>query len=356
MTTTDTPTGPSAAPSPDLERPSLHAYRGVATALARTTGTDVLLWRVLFVVLTFFNGLGILLYLTGLATIPREGEAQSLAERLFRGPHRQLRRVDIVLVVLLVISIGHVVGHLDGALAVAVVAGLVFLVYRNRTGAPTDAPPLVRTAPEPVEPVAPVPPAPPAPRSVLGSLTLGLALLVVSTMALLNTTGVTDVHAEAIIASALVVVGGGIVASAWWGRSLLLIPVAVLLGLALAATSVARPAIDAGVGDRTWKPIGAADYHLGIGEATLDLRDVVVRESAITAITARVDVGHLVVIVPDDVRIAVHARADWGDVQVLGSDTDGRDATRDTTIGPEGRPQIRLDASVRTGQVEVRRG
>jgi phage shock protein PspC (stress-responsive transcriptional regulator) len=359
MTTTET-----TAPSPELQRPTLHAYRGVATALARTTGTDVLLWRVLFVVLTFFNGLGILLYLVGLFTIPREGERQSLAERLFRGPHRDLRTADIVLLALLVLSVGNVLGHGDGIIGVVVIAGLVYLFFRGRqTGTasvaePVPSPPLVRPAvPAPMDPLPELPgPVTKRPRSVLGTLTTGTALLVASTLVLLNATEVVSIHAESILAAALLVVGAGIVASAWWGRSWVLVPVAILLGLALAATSVARPAIDAGIGDRTWTPTGSATYRLGVGEATLDLRDIDVHEGTPTQITAKVDVGHLIVLVPESLRVALHADAEWGEVLVLGTGPNGRHVDYDQDLGPQGSPQVRLDASVRTGQIEVRRG
>jgi phage shock protein PspC (stress-responsive transcriptional regulator) len=352
--------------SPELERPTLHAYRGVATALARTTGTDVLLWRVLFIVLAFFNGLGIALYLVGLVTIPREGERQSIAERLFRGPNRRLHGMDIVLVALLVLSVGSLLDHGDNVVAVAVAVGVVVLFFRGRheghAGEVVASPPLVRPAvPAPMEPLPEFPvvtvTTAPRQRSVLGALTLGLALLVSSFLVLLNTADATDIHPEAILAVALGIVGAGIVASAWWGRSWLLFPVAIVLGLALAATSVARPAINAGVGDRSWYPTGSAEFRLGVGEATLDLRDVAVHEGgAPTLITARVDVGHLIVLVPDNVRIALHTEAELGDLLVFGEDENGRNVSHDQDLGPEGAPQVRLDASVRTGQVEVRHG
>lgn len=351
--------------SPELERPTLHAYRGVATALARTTGTDVLLWRVLFVVLAFFDGLGIALYLVGLVTIRREGESQSMAERLFRGPNRRLHGKDVLLIALLVIAVGSLLDHGDSVVAVAVAVGIAVLFFHGRqdgrTGEVMSSPALVLPAvPAPLEPLSELPviriEAAPKQRSVLGALTLGLALLVSSFLVLLNTADATDVHPEAILAVALGIVGAGIVASAWWGRSWLLYPVAIMLGLALAATSVARPAIEAGVGDRTWNPTGPATYRLGVGEATLDLRDVTVRESGTTAITAQVDVGHLIVIVPDGLRVALHAEAEIGELMLLGNDSHGRGVSRDENLGPEGRPQVRLDLKVRAGQVEVRHG
>lgn len=367
MTTTGTtapPEEPTAA-SPDLERPPFHPYRGVCTALARTTGTDVLLWRVLFIVLAFFDGLGILLYLVGLLTIPREGEAHSVAERLLRGPNRRLRRDEVLLVVLTVLAAGNMLDHGNNLIALAVITGVVLLFLRGRHDHPVEplgTPPLVRpSTPAPMDPLPTLSVTinttkAPRPKSALGPLTMGLAVLVAGFMVLLNVTASAQIEPEVIIASALAVVGLGIVVSAWWGRSFMLFPVAVLLGVALAATSVARPAIDAGVGDRTWKPIGSASYKLGLGEATLDLRGVPIREGQVLNLTAKVDVGHLIVIVPPDLRVALHAEAKVGDLLILGHDTNGRGVTQDEDLGPEGRPLVRLDASVRLGQVEVRNG
>ena len=44
-----------------FERPADAPFKGVCTALANSTGSDPVLWRVLMVVLTFFGGLGLAL-------------------------------------------------------------------------------------------------------------------------------------------------------------------------------------------------------------------------------------------------------------------------------------------------------
>src|SRR4051794_14659869 len=93
---------PVYATSPRLERPRDSAFRGVCSAVARATGTDPLLWRVLVVVLTLFNGLGLLLYLAGVLAIPREDQERSVAERLIHGPDRHLEGRQILLVVVTV--------------------------------------------------------------------------------------------------------------------------------------------------------------------------------------------------------------------------------------------------------------
>src|ERR1700748_985281 len=55
---------------------------GVAAGLARYLGVDVMIVRLAFVVLTFFGGAGIALYLAGLLLIPEEGSEVSIAGSL----------------------------------------------------------------------------------------------------------------------------------------------------------------------------------------------------------------------------------------------------------------------------------
>ncbi len=174
-----------------------------------------------------------------------------------------------------------------------------------------------------------------------------------------------------VLAAALGVVGLGLVVGAWLGRAPWLVLVAVGLGLTLAATTAARPAIDYGIGERTWTPTSAAQqsYRLGVGEGTLDLTGLQARETDPIAVTARVGVGHLLVLVPPGLRVEVAARASLGELLVDDRTPQGtgRETTQSgspfdnpvtlsRTLGPEGSTDIRLDLSVGTGQVEVRRG
>ena len=95
--------------NPRLVRPYDSTWMGVATALARTTGTDVVLWRVLFVVLTLFGGLGLGLYLLGVVAIPAEGVDRSLAERLVHGPDRRLSKGEVFLLAVVTVMTAGVI-------------------------------------------------------------------------------------------------------------------------------------------------------------------------------------------------------------------------------------------------------
>lgn len=344
------------AAAPRLERPRENGLAGVCAALARTTGTDIVLWRVLFVVLTFFGGLGVVLYLAGVLLIPKEGEARSVGDRLLHGPDRHLSFAHLVVVVLLVIGIAALANDVNGLLAVAVLAVLGLMWWRNSETAygSASAPPSAVASFE----VAPSVAAPEMTqrvvrRSPFVGVTASLALMTAGVLALVGTSGV-SVPAEVVLAATLGVVGLGLVVGSFFGRSTGLVVLAALLGLALTATIGARPALDAGIGDRTWTPAGSGSYRLGVGEATLDLRALPLREADTYRIDARVDVGHLLVLVPTGARVAIEARAQLGDLEVFGAENNGRRVHK--TVTDEGRPQIALDLSVRTGQVEVRRG
>ena len=360
--------------SPRLERPREAPLRGVCAALARSTGTDPSLWRVLAVVLTVFGGLGVALYLVGMATIPREGEQQALADRLLYGPDRSLRLAQWVLLALLACSLLVLGADLDGLVTLAVLTGLGVLWWRSglpRPGAvaaPYDpdtrpgsgAVRVTDDGPAPAWPSAvPLSAAPPRPRrarSPLTGLTVSLAAVVAGVLVLVGAQSGVSVPGEVVLAAALGTVGLGLLVGSWWGRSGWLIALAVVLGLTLSATAGARPTVEAGVGDRLWQPVAADSYRLGVGDATLDLAGLPVREGSTVAVDARVDVGHLLVLVPDGVRVAVDARAELGEVVVLGESVDGQGVERQVDLGPPGAPQVRLVLNVRTGLVEVRRG
>jgi phage shock protein C len=59
---------------------------GVCAGLADYTGVDATLIRVIFAVLTFFGGTGLIAYVLGWALIPEEGEPVSIAERFINKP------------------------------------------------------------------------------------------------------------------------------------------------------------------------------------------------------------------------------------------------------------------------------
>jgi predicted membrane protein len=85
---------------------------------------------------------------------------------------------------------------------------------------------------------------------------------------------------------------------------------------------------------------------------TLDLRDVRFTRPE-THVRARVDIGNLRVIVPQNVALQVRGDAQLGEVRILGMSDDGRHAK--TSIVQTGKHVLVLDTHVGVGQVRVTR-
>ncbi len=377
----DAPPGPSYAPR--FERPRHTPVKGVCAGLARATGTDATLWRVLFVVGVLFGGLGLALYVVAVVLMPAEGEPRSLADRLLHGPDRHLTTGQVLLLALASVLVSGLVLGSDTVIALVVIGTLGYLIVRSRaTGQAVAASPgWSAPAAAAADPAGvhgptwawpPPPPARPEPaRSPLTGITVSAALLVTGLLALLGRAH--SIPAEVVLASALGVVGLGLVVGAWFGRAPWLVVAGLVLALATGLTAAARPVIDHGAGERRWTPTAEPEqsYRLGVGEGVLDLTRVAPRELAPLAITARVEVGHLLVLVPPGLRVEVVARGRLGEVVVddrtptsgaSGRDTTHADSPFDSpatvrrVLGPEGSTDVSLDLSVGTGQVEVRRG
>lgn len=405
------PPPPPSSPPPPRGYPPLATIRrsrtdrhlaGVSGGLARYAGIDPLIIRILFVVLTFFGGTGVLLYALGWLLLPIEGEDESEGQRLLHGRSgpSTLRTVlaGIVAVIVGLILISNLFDEgpgLGGLGAVVVVAAIIVLVARNGQRPPYDpaAQPTYGPVPPPqpgaygqtpgtayattapvatgpvtppwtaqTQPVPPPPPVAPPPkeRSALGMLTFSATLVVAGLMLGWNVVGGRDFTAVAILASSLAVVGIGLVVGAFVGRAYGVIWLGILLSIATSITAVVNANIDGGVGNRNWVVNDAADatrdFRLGIGEADLDLTGLSADEDV--RVSVKVGVGDLLVLVPEDARVVVDAEATAGQLRILDEDlVDGTDLRKRVVDSPDGAtgPDIRIDAEIGLGEVEVRR-
>jgi phage shock protein PspC (stress-responsive transcriptional regulator) len=228
------------------------------------------------------------------------------------------------------------------------------------------------------------PPAPSRQRSVLGALTVSVAVVVAGLLLALRSAGWDGVTGGRVLAVALLVVGLGLVVGAWAGRARwLLVPGLVLALLLAPVTAIERVGPSGGAGSRVWVPVAgsaAPAYRLGLGEATLDLREHGAGDQGsgdqgagdqgagdlgagdAGRIEARVGIGSLVVLVPADLRVRAVADVGIGDVTVTGPDGaveergsrpgPGREVIE---LGPPGPTDVDLVLRVGFGEVEVRR-
>ena len=361
--------------------------------------------RILFVVLTLFGGSGILLYALGWLLVPDEGEDESEGQRLFNGRSKSRLRTVAVLVVVLALGLA-VTGSLIhsgpglGGLGVLLVVGLaVVLVVRNgrrapvEQGPPAPEPPAARAetgaygqtpgtayAAAPASSYAPTAPLPPPPgetypvygppvpvapkeRSILGRVTVSVALIVVGVLIGWNGATDSDVPVRAIIAAALGVVGLGLVVGAYVGRARWLVVLGVLLTVLVSAAAVADIPARGGAGDRTWRPASVSDlratYRLGIGQSELDLTRLDLTSAGRTRVEVRQGVGDLLVIVPDDVVVRVDADANAGELRLPDREPVHGTNLSERAMLPEGSAPsaavLVVDAQLGVGSLEVRR-
>ena len=271
---------------------------GVCGGLARYFDIHPAFYRVGFVVLTLIGGAGILIYIAAALVIPSEGEQDSIAEAVLRDRHER----PLPLIALAVLAVAGLVllsrvslwPHGDAAwVLLLLVGGAVLLFTRRRLPAASAG---AGAAPRRRRRVG---------RAIAAAI-------------------------GALVALALVVAAVG--------------------------AAVFRVHLSDGIGTRTYQPASAGDlrssYELGIGDLRLDLRDVRFPRGE-THVRGRVDIGRLQVVVPPDVALRVHGRAEAGTVKLLGRESNGRDV--DHSIDQAGGRVLVLDAKVGAGSVRVSR-
>jgi phage shock protein PspC (stress-responsive transcriptional regulator) len=191
---------------------------------------------------------------------------------------------------------------------------------------------------------------------VLSLLAIGSALAIAGALA-----GWFDVSTSVVAAVALVIVGAGLVLAAVVGRAPWLFVVGGLLTVVLLAAAAVEPYVDDGIGDELVRPASAAEllptYRFGIGEYTVDLRDVSLSGDTVR-IAASLGIGQLTVVLPRETTTVVAADVDAGAIVLpsnRGSDDeiDGlRESARFVHPGTSG-GRLLVDAHVGFGELVV---
>jgi phage shock protein PspC (stress-responsive transcriptional regulator) len=378
----------------------------VSGAVARATNTDPVLWRVLFVVLAFFGGLGILAYIVLWLGTPADGDTASPVEAVFGRGHSSTSSALTVIAGVATVLI--FAGTLDNwpwpVVWFLVIAGaIVFAVVvqnRSRGGTPaafvpSPAPqpaqyPAVDAVTEPIPPVAhgyqpafaphgpyasappppvgkpPRPPKPPREHSRLGLLIFSTALVVLGVMGLVELATEVDIQPAAYIAAALAVVGVGLVVGAWLGRARSWIFIGFGLVLALIiSTAGGRDDWQSGRnggGDITWAPTTLSelrsDYEHQFGTATLDLRELDFTGQERT-VRVRIQTGDLQVKLPDNVDVLTTTDVRLGNATIFDHDVNGArvDNFTVTDLGDDGAGggTLHLELDVSLADAEVSR-
>ena len=360
---------------------------GVALAVADRLGMSPGAVRLIWFVLGFFGGLGVLLYIAGWLLIPEEGAKESIAEGAMGRLGDATAWLGVGLIVIAGVTLITMLGWVrtDLAWAVALLAVGV-LLYQGHLGAifepgdsrgsstdvldpvveePEDdvSEPLVAEvevdggADAPVEPVGLVDR--PVPRrrrekSILGRLTMGTVFIVLGFMAILDTSDLIRPAFSHYMAVAVGVIGVGLLVGSVFGRSRGLIFAGFLLVPILLASSVVTARFEGGWGDPVFRPATLREvdnhYTLTGGDMEIDLRRVDIG-GGVVEIEGDLGFGRLLVLVPEGVGLDLTAHVGFGDVIVFGDHNGGVDVDRQVRVDGEG--VFELDLDVGFGALEI---
>lgn len=191
-------------------------------------------------------------------------------------------------------------------------------------------------------------------RRILGPIVFG-TLLIWAGVAWLA-----GLSVETSLAGGLLIIGTGFILGSFVGGSRSLILPALIVGAALCVTAAVDIPLNGPIGDQRWAPQTIDDlegrYEVSIGEGTLDLTSVELASDDRIALEASVGIGHLVLLVSDDVTVEVATKVGAGESKVLGLTQNGVGISADQRdeAGSDSGTFV-LDLQVGMGQIEVRR-
>jgi phage shock protein PspC (stress-responsive transcriptional regulator) len=356
---------------------------GVAGGLGRHLDIDPVILRVAFVVLTFFGGVGLLLYVALWLLLPEDGSDWAKVKL-----DRRSRSVALVIVgalaLLLLVQHGWWGGGGWLFVCLVVVAAAVVistqLPHRGDTRPPPSPPagdPAADVHPVTGEPAAPTTATYPAtghpppsyavseqPRPVnprkKGPILFWFALAVIAVA--LGALGVADLAGADVAPSAYPATALGVTAlflliGSFYGRAGGL----VLVGLLAAATTVGTTIADRWDPHTTsYVPVDSSQvrdsYTMDVGEVVLDLSDVTDPEALDgREITVHGNLGHLDIRVPSNMTVVANTHVSGiGGINAFGRDGGGIDTELDAVhSGGPGAPRLTIDVELHVGGIDV---
>ena len=379
-----------------LERPREgRIIAGVAAGAAQHYDIEVIWIRLGFVFLAMFGGAGVLVYLSAWLLIPEQGERESIAG----AGVGDLEGLSGWLGVALIVIGGLIIFSWTGIVRPSVMwAGALIVVgvllYRGDlppiggakpeadgadpiygrdpdevvADAPEDPPtvtaarpastalvdPAPAATPEVVAP--PPPPSPPRPKSILGRMTIAVALITVGAMALLDTSGIINPTFRHYVAAVVGIAGLGLLVGTLWGRSWGLIALGLILMPALIIATVVQVPLRGSFGERSYRPQTIAQipdtYELAAGSLKIDLQDIDLGRGPVVVV-ATVGFGELVVLVPAGAAATIDAGSGFGEVIIDGASSAGVNVVKSAEWPGSG--SITVDVEVGFGSARIER-
>ncbi len=341
---------------------------GVAGGIARALNIDPTIVRVLFVVLAFANGFGLVLYALGWLLMPEEEQDVPLI-RASSGVRTALIAGAAILAV--VISLGITAAIFSGSSngvfwpLAPIVGGLLVILWfsqrrdeRSNTMT-TQAPPPPQTPGTEAPSYAARPPSRRDGESRLFGVTLALLAIGLGTLGIFDSLMGGSVPDAAYAALALAIIGTMLLIGSVFGRPRGLIFLGIIAALVLAGTTT-NGGWDSRHNTIDEAPLTASavspDYSLGAGNIALDLSKVSdVAALSGRTITIELDAGNVVVDIPDNLGVKVLAEIRYGGkINLPDRSADGWGVQLSQQVNPQASTQITLNIVVRFGQIEVR--
>jgi phage shock protein PspC (stress-responsive transcriptional regulator) len=350
---------------------------GVAGGLGRHLDIDPVILRVAFVVLAFFGGVGLLLYVALWLLLPEEGSDWGRIKL-----DRRSRTVALVIVgalsVLLLFSHGWWGGGgglFFFCLLVVLAAVVISQVLPRRRARPAvpeataETGEDTSTAPSYAQPHAqpyaqpsyavPEQPRPVNPRKrgpILFLYSVTVMIVALGALGIADLAGA-DIAPSAYPATVLAVSAVTLLIGSFYGRAGGLIVVGLLSAVVTVGATVAdRWDVEHTTYDPTTASEVLSSYSMDVGELNLDLTGIRDPEALDgREITVTGNVGHLDIQVPDDVTVVARTHVTGiGGANVLGRDGGGVDTRLDTThSGGPGAARLVIDATLHVGGIDV---
>lgn len=187
-------------------------------------------------------------------------------------------------------------------------------------------------------------------RVALGAILLGGGVLW-----LLSSAGVLDLSYQTWIGILLIAIGLAIAFTS--GHHGLLTLIGILVILAGLPALVVGDLVTGDVGDAIEAPATPADidtFEHGIGKLTVDLTTPGL-EGEDLEIDAKLGIGDLLVLVPEDADVTVDAHVGAGNIDALGRQENGLDVDLDEEFPGLGEREIALELEVGIGNIRVER-
>ncbi|HYM59100.1 MAG TPA: PspC domain-containing protein [Solirubrobacteraceae bacterium] len=305
---------------------------GVAGGLGRYFSIDPIIFRIGFAVLTLVGGAGVLGYLAAWLLVPSDGAPGEPRT----GANRVLAIVGgVILAIAALAFLGPGLVFLGPPLlGLGLVALVGVLLWRAAGGGQGDDA-----------------------NRVARRLGLGLLLLVVAGAGFVAVAVGAAVGGGAVIAGLVIAVGVALVVGAFLGGARWLVIPALVLAVPLGLVAAAGIDVQGGIGERHYRPTTVSElrggYELGMGELSLDLRDLDFPAGR-TQLKVDVGIGDVQVLVPEDVCVASAARVGAGYIGVLDRENSGLDVDwRQSPAENAGVKRLVIDADLGVGALQV---